>query len=199
MKNASGPRRVRQDGFTLMEVLIAVFVTAIGMLGVAALQVTSKRTNFEAVQRTTATLLAQDLLERVRGNPDQITVYTLAGAGRTIALTADDGIAATNCSSVACAPAALAMYDLYEFSNALRGVAEAAGAVATGGLVEPTVCITGADARPGFVNIAIAWRGQTRLSNPGSDACGAGSGRYDDSAGHVDVHRRVLLVKTYVD
>jgi type IV pilus assembly protein PilV len=191
--------RARQRGFTLLEVLVAVFVLSIGLLGIGGLQLTTKRTNYEAVQRTNATLLAQELLERIRTNSKQLTVYTAAGAGRTIALTSADGITATDCTGASCAANELAMYDLYEFSQAMRGVAEKSGVVNTGGLVRPTVCITGPAARPGFVNISVAWRGATKLSNPGIDACGADSGRYDDDTTNSDVYRRILLVNTYVD
>ena len=59
-----------QRGFSLVEVMVALFVLSIAMLGIAGLQITSKRANFEAVQRTTATLLAQEFLERIRSNGD---------------------------------------------------------------------------------------------------------------------------------
>ncbi len=187
------------QGFTLIEVLIAVFVLSVGMLGVAALQVTSKRTNFDAVQRTTATLLAQELLERIRTNSGQLAVYTGDGTGRTIALVNADGVTETDCVGAACTASALAMYDLYEFSESLRGVTEVKDGAETGGLLAPTACITGPMTRPGNVTVAIAWRGMNKLSNPGSNLCGAESGRYDSPEGEVDVYRRVLFVNTYVD
>ena len=191
--------QVQMQGFTMLEVLVAVFILSLGMLGIAALQVTSKRTNFEAVQRTSATFLTQDLLERIRSNPAQMTTYTNAGAGRTMTLTGADGITSVDCASAACTTPALAMYDLYEFSQALSGVAERANGNLTGGLVSPTVCITGPAARPGYVNVAIAWRGMTKLSDPGSNACGATSGFYDAPSGGTNVYRRVLFVNTYVN
>ncbi len=179
--------------------MVAVFVLSVGMLGIAALQVTSKRTNFEAVQRSTATLLAQELLERMRTNSNQLTVYTAAGDGRTLILAPGDGVTVTDCTTASCASDVLAMYDLYEFSEALRGITEVNGANATGGLITPTVCITGPETRPGYVGVAIAWRGTTKLANPSSSACGETSGRYDAPDGQADLYRRVLFVNTYVD
>jgi type IV pilus assembly protein PilV len=196
--HAAPAARRRQRGFSLIEVLVAVFVLSVAMLGIAGLQVISKRTNFETVQRITATLLTQELLERIRANDAQLTVYTNAGAGRTITLSAGDGISATDCAGASCDAATLAMYDLYEFSQALAGVAEASGAANTGGLVSPTVCLTGPATAPGYVTVALAWRGMARLSNPTINACGSGSGRYDDS-GDADVMRRVLVVDTFVE
>ena len=58
----------RQNGATLIEVLIAVVVLSIGLLGLAGLQVTSVQSNHSAYQRSQATLLAYDLAERMRAN-----------------------------------------------------------------------------------------------------------------------------------
>lgn len=58
----------RQNGATLIEVLIAVVVLSIGLLGLAGLQVTSVQSNHSAYQRSQATLLANDLADRMRAN-----------------------------------------------------------------------------------------------------------------------------------
>lgn len=57
-----------QDGFTLLEVMIAVFVLGIGLLGLAQLQITSLKHNLSAEFRTQASLLAGDMLDRIRAN-----------------------------------------------------------------------------------------------------------------------------------
>ena len=59
---------LRARGFTLVESLVAVLVLSIGLLGIAALQVSSLRTNHVAYQRTQATFMAYDLLDRMRAN-----------------------------------------------------------------------------------------------------------------------------------
>lgn len=58
----------RQNGATLIEVLIAILVLSIGLLGLAGLQVTSVQSNHSAYQRSQATLLAYDLADRMRAN-----------------------------------------------------------------------------------------------------------------------------------
>lgn len=57
-----------QEGATLIEVLIAIVVLSIGLLGLAGLQVTSVQSNHSAYQRSQATLLAYDLADRMRAN-----------------------------------------------------------------------------------------------------------------------------------
>ncbi len=59
----------RQRGFSLVEVLVAVFVLSVGMLGLAALQVAGLRSNASAQQRTDATLGAYDAIDRLRADP----------------------------------------------------------------------------------------------------------------------------------
>ena len=73
--------RNKQQGFTLLEVLIALLVLSIGLLGLAALQTTGLRSNEMASMRTTSTHLAYDITDRMRANPAGVTAnqYVLAG------------------------------------------------------------------------------------------------------------------------
>jgi type IV pilus assembly protein PilV len=59
----------RQHGFTLLEVLIALLILSIGLLGLAALQTTGLRSNQMASMRTMATEAAYDITDRMRSNP----------------------------------------------------------------------------------------------------------------------------------
>src|SRR5690606_37396381 len=55
-------------GFTLIEVLIAVLVMSIGLLGIAALQTATVQFNRGAHLRSQATSLAYDIADRMRAN-----------------------------------------------------------------------------------------------------------------------------------
>lgn len=59
---------MKQSGFTLLEVLVAVLVLAIGLLGLAGLMASTIRNNHSAYQRTQATWLAYDIADRMRVN-----------------------------------------------------------------------------------------------------------------------------------
>ena len=63
------PRRGLAAGFTLVEALVALVVLSIGLLGVAALQFTSLKTNHGSATRTQAVYLAYDIIDRMRANP----------------------------------------------------------------------------------------------------------------------------------
>jgi len=56
-------------GFTLLEVMIALLVLSIGLLGLAALQTSALRTGQMADMRTRAVHAAADMVERMRANP----------------------------------------------------------------------------------------------------------------------------------
>ena len=62
----------QQAGFSLLEVLIAVVILSIGLLGVAALQAQSMRYNHQAYLRGQAVQLAYDMSDRMRANDSMI-------------------------------------------------------------------------------------------------------------------------------
>ncbi len=58
----------KQRGMTLLEILVAVLVLTVGLLGVAGLQTSNMRNSQSAHQRTMAVLLASGMAERIRAN-----------------------------------------------------------------------------------------------------------------------------------
>jgi type IV pilus assembly protein PilV len=58
----------RQKGATMIEVLVAIIILAVGLLGLAGLQRVSIQSNYSAYYRSQATLLASDLIDRMRAN-----------------------------------------------------------------------------------------------------------------------------------
>ena len=108
----------KKAGFTLIEVLIAMIILAVGLLGLAGLQATSLRNNQRAYNRSVATQLAYEMADRMRAN------YTHAKnlAGNVYITTSPPTAAAvTNCTSTAgCVPAAMAQNDLYDWNQAIQ-------------------------------------------------------------------------------
>lgn len=68
LKTVVIPPRRSQSGMTLIEVLIAVLVLSVGLLGLAAMQTVSLRQNQSAAVRSQATLLAYEITDRMRAN-----------------------------------------------------------------------------------------------------------------------------------
>lgn len=97
----------RQRGLSLIEVLIAVLVMGLGLLGLAMLQATNLRLSQSANQRTIATNLSSDLLDDIRSNRllaakyggvyKASTAAPNASCARINKLTPDDRKAAFTC------------------------------------------------------------------------------------------------------
>ncbi len=69
------PRRCA--GVSLVEVLVALLVLSIGLLGLANLQLTAIRNAHSAHLRSQASILAQDILDRIRANRANATAYAI--------------------------------------------------------------------------------------------------------------------------
>lgn len=184
----------KQRGFSLLELLVALLVFSIGMLAVAGMQSVSKQANFEGLQRTTASQVAYGLLEDIRTNGDALDIYRTAG---TLGGGARGGEPAPNCrEGVTCNAAQKAAHDLWFWEQMLDGNFETNDGVAAGGLVLPTMCITGpAVGGPGVYIVTIAWRGTASINNGVNNPCGAASGNYGDNL----EFRRIIQVPTYID
>lgn len=116
----------REHGFSLLEVLVAVVVLSMGLLGLAGLQVLGLKFNHQSYERTQATLLTYDIIDRMRANPAGANFY--ATATPTL----------TNCVSSNCTPEDLAKHDLYEWKktiNASRMLSRGTGTITQSGSI----------------------------------------------------------------
>lgn len=186
----------KQYGFTLVEVLIAVVIFGVGLLTVASLQVVARKANFEAVQRTTATHLAQGMLERMRANRTGLVGY-VGGGGELVLGGGSRDVPASTCQTRAspCTAANVAVADLWEWEQLLDGSYEIADGASVGGLVSPTACIRGAGGGTGNYSVSIAWRGATASDVEPADDCGEGVAAY----GADDEFRRVITISTFIN
>ena len=125
-RNASVPKK-RQSGVGLIEVLIAVLVLAVGLLGFTGLQTQALRMNFDSLQRARASMLAEDLFDRMRANPNQALTTELY-----LRDSADEKpTAETDCSAAQCTVAEMANWDMRGWMDKLEGVSDAATAAVT--------------------------------------------------------------------
>ena len=159
-RNYAGPPST-QGGLSLMEVLTATVVLAVGASGLGVLQAGALRDSREALQRTEAIVLASDMLERVRANP---------GGGYAAGI--GDGPGAAPCILRACDPGQLADFDVATWKCRLGAWTEApqcaalraAGALlpeGQAGLPEGDGAVA-VDA-DGRVRVTVAWRAGVEL------------------------------------
>ena len=110
----------KKNGFTLIEVLIAMIVLAVGLLGLAGLQATSLRNNQSAYNRMKATQLAYDIADRMRANYAQAKNSEKKDNSYIVTKDQFPTSPVTECTSLpGCEPKIMAGNDLYEWQKAL--------------------------------------------------------------------------------
>lgn len=87
----------------MVEVLVALVVMSVGMLGIASLYVTALQAKTTSGSRMKAVNLAYDIADRIRANPTATASYLLAAGAAT---------PAQNCATATCSAAQMAAADL---------------------------------------------------------------------------------------
>lgn len=107
----------QERGFTLIEVLVTVIILAIGLLGLAGLQLSGLRYTHSAYQNSQATILGNDIIDRMRVN------RLVAEAGDyNIAIGATPTSASCIGIGANCPPETLADADLTEWKQSLAAI-----------------------------------------------------------------------------
>lgn len=155
MRKMALPGIRRQGGFSMIEVLIALVVLAIGLLGLALLQTMNLRYTKSADQRTKAVNLASSLLDTMRSNRSELLAYEVEPGGF------DDVSADGGCTAGAALTSAanLARWKC-EVREALGPEAEATVGVAADSTV--TVTVTWPEAN---MSTALTGQGQITLES----------------------------------
>ncbi len=121
MTNSFVSRSLRKSlGFTMIEVLVAILVLSVGLLGIAALQLSSLKVNQGAYYRSQASILATDILDRMRANRNAYL------AGNYDNLNTGNGVQSEQtCVSAAtgCSVAQIALQDFREWQGYFVDVA----------------------------------------------------------------------------
>ena len=68
----------RIHGFTLIELMVAVLILSVGLLGLAGMQITGLRSVNNASSYTQGTLAVNDIVERMRANPAAVDANAFA-------------------------------------------------------------------------------------------------------------------------
>lgn len=116
----------RSNGFTMVEVLISVFVLAIGIIGSAGMQLTALRTAQQSTFQTTALQLASEMADKMRVNYRQMKLSDNANLFLDVDYrsTADAAVTAPGvmCYEVSCTAEDLAKFDIHELQTRIKAL-----------------------------------------------------------------------------
>ncbi|MBU1395695.1 MAG: type IV pilus modification protein PilV [Gammaproteobacteria bacterium] len=136
-----------QSGFTLLEVMVAIVVLSLGLLGLAGLQAATLRNNQIAYYRAIAVQQTFDMADRIRAN--QVGVAAGAYNALDASIPADPGCVASTCTA---ANMAVADHSQWNNNNA-RMLPGGSGTVAS--------------AAGGSFVITISWNENTEAGSAG--------------------------------
>ena len=168
LRRSVPPGPLHQRGALLLESLVAILISAFGLLGFAALQARSAAAEFESYQRSQALVLIEGMASRLNANRANAAAYVdagLIGAGPIV-----------NCATLTGAN-----LDLCEWANLLRGSAESRGGFKVGSMLGARGCISKPASATDRYVIAVAWQGIVRTGAPASP-CGAGDPAFPTAA-----------------
>ena len=109
----------RQQGLTLIESMIALLVISIGLLGIAALQITAMNQNTSALNHSQAVWIAYNMSDRIRANMPEFNNYD--GIDTSGTYTGD-------CSAV-CTPNGMLNADAAEWSQLVANLPNGRGMI----------------------------------------------------------------------
>jgi type IV pilus assembly protein PilV len=115
-RHAMRPGARFSRGVSLIEVLVALFITVIGIMGAVTMQSTSLKGNRSAYFRTQANYIAADMASRMRVNPTGVA----ANAYNNISTSSAP--ADPNCVSTGCNASQLALQDQREWAHYFTNV-----------------------------------------------------------------------------
>jgi type IV pilus assembly protein PilV len=140
------PRRAA--GFTLLEVLVAMVVLSIGLLGLSGMQTSSLRNNHSAFLRSQATVVSNDIIDRMRANRDSAVL-----GDYDIAYT--DAAPSPGCSGGSCASAeAVADTDLNEWRAYVARLPGGQGEI---DVVQESVTVGGESVSIDVAEVKVRW------------------------------------------
>jgi type IV pilus assembly protein PilV len=114
--------RKNSRGFTMIELLVSVVIMSVGVLGMAGLQMLSMQQNRSALLQGEATQLVNDILDRMRANPD--TSYDGVDIG-------DDPVVTDSCIGNTCTENEMKDFDVAQWLCAINSVDESDGSTHT--------------------------------------------------------------------
>ena len=148
----AGKRLQPQNGLTLIEVLITMFILSVGLTGLVMVQSISVLGTSHSHQRSIALVKVHDLLERIKSNPDADYSFPINEKGSTATLSELD---IDSCTSSSCTADQLRNFQLAQWQK--DTLTNGATAADTGKLNGLNAHIYTLNAEPRTYRVSIVW------------------------------------------
>jgi type IV pilus assembly protein PilV len=164
-------------GFSLIEVMVALIIIAVGMLGIAKMQALALSTTGSSGTRSLVAIEAASLAASMHANRDywvsgppatltNVTVNPTGAGTSSVTIDVPALSAAQNCAGATCTAAQVAAYDIQQWGAALGQVVPAANAVIACNVATPPLSCT----------IQITWQEDVTSTNNATAAASSAAG-----------------------
>lgn len=166
-----------QTGFSMMEILVTMLITLIGLLGIAALQAKAQQAEMESYQRAQALVLMSDIVDRI--NINRATASCFIITTNTTTGTPFMGAAGTGHMAASACAASTAAYNtqadaaINALDSLLEGSAEVLNSNNVGAMIGARACISydsttelDSVSGTGLYTVVVSWQALGDLTPP---------------------------------
>ncbi|MBI3374208.1 MAG: type IV pilus modification protein PilV [Betaproteobacteria bacterium] len=155
-------------GTSMIEVLVSIMITVIGLLGLAGMQAQAQLAEFESYQRAQALLLLSDMVDRLGSNRSVASCFAITDASAGTPYFGDNTqaghVGTPTCTAGTSTVSAAAVAAMTAWDGLLQGSSETLGTASVGAMVGARGC--------------VFYDSTTELTSPSSGAAVTGSGIY---------------------
>lgn len=181
-------RHPHERGVVMLEVLISIIILAIGLLGLAKLQASTRQLEMESYQRAQAMVLLDDMVNRMTANKPVVDCYVTTPFGSIAPWVGQaDGTLPPACGIGTVSQQNAVLTDLQAWRDELTGNAESSSGTSIGAMIGARGCIMYDTANKLYI-VTVAWQGMIETAAQTQSALLCAKGLY----GTGDAQRRVV-------
>lgn len=172
---------MRQRGFTMIEILVSMFLVAFGLLGLLGLHVISQAAEFDSYQRAQALVLVYDMVDKIKIDRAVASCFAQTDPTTGVSYYGTSGsghIGTPNCTGGTASENSLADTLMSDWDSALAGAGETKAGAQVGAALDARGCVSydsttelldssgAAISGTGQYTVAVSWQGNTAGVTP---------------------------------
>ena len=171
-----------QAGFSMIEILIALFITLVGLLGIGALQAKAQQAEMESYQRAQALVLLSDIVDRININRSTVACFAITtdttNGTPFIGATGTGHVGTPTCTASTSAYNTQAVNTMLDIDSVLQGSREKLGTNNAGAMIGARACISydsttelSGVSGTGYYTVVVSWQALADLTTAGKPNC----------------------------